>query len=184
MVVFVMQDMAGLDIIWAKRKALAPQRYPRERYVRVVDLICESGRFGRKTGSGYYSYAGKAPEPDEATAILITEERRRKGLTPRSFTGDQIMERIVLAMINEGARILEEGIALRAGDIDVVMVHGYGFPRWRGGPMFMADEMGAGEVLRRIEILAGADAWFWQPSALLRRLAEKGGTFAELRLLT
>ena len=182
--VFEMQDMAGLDIIWANRKALAPRRDPRERYVRVVDLICESGRFGRKTGSGYYSYAGKAPEPDAATATLITEERRRKGVAPRSFTGDQIMERIVLAMINEGARILEEGIALRAGDIDVVMVHGYGFPRWRGGPMFMADEMGAGEVLRRIEILAGADAWFWQPSALLRRLAEKGGTFAELRLLT
>ncbi|MGE0007162.1 MAG: 3-hydroxyacyl-CoA dehydrogenase NAD-binding domain-containing protein [Parvibaculaceae bacterium] len=176
--VFEMQDMAGLDIIWANRKAGAAGRDPKERYVRVLDRICESGRFGRKTGSGYYDYAGKAPVPDETTLAIIAEERRRRGMTPRSFGPGEIMDRILLAMVNEGARILDEGIALRAGDIDVVMVNGYGFPRWRGGPMFMADEMGAGEVLRRIEALSREDAWFWQPAALVRRLAETGGTFA------
>ncbi|MGE0240196.1 MAG: 3-hydroxyacyl-CoA dehydrogenase NAD-binding domain-containing protein [Parvibaculaceae bacterium] len=178
--VFEMQDMAGLDIIWANRKALAPRRDPRERYVRIVDRICESGRFGRKTGSGYYTYAGKAPAPDEATLAIIAEERRHQGITPKRFTAEEIMDRIVLAMINEGARILDEGIALRAGDIDVVMVNGYGFPRWRGGPMFMADQMGAKEVLRRIAALAREDAWFWQPAQRVRKLAETGGSFTGL----
>ena len=178
--VFEMQDMAGLDIIWANRKALAPGRDPKERYVRIVDRICESGRFGRKTGSGYYNYAGKTPVSDAATLAIIAEERRRLGISPRSFTADEIMDRILLAMINEGARILDEGIALRSGDIDVVMINGYGFPRWRGGPMFMADELGAKEVLRRIEMLSRDDAWFWQPSPLLRRIAETDVNFAGL----
>ncbi len=175
--VFEMQDMAGLDIIWANRKATAPRRDPRERYVRVVDLICERGHFGRKTGRGYYNHAGKAPVPDEEALALIAGERRRKGIVARSFSADEIMDRILLAMINEGARILDEGVALRSGDIDVVMVNGYGFPRWRGGPMFMADEMGAAEILRRIEALAKDDAYFWKPAALLKRLAETGGGF-------
>jgi 3-hydroxyacyl-CoA dehydrogenase len=175
--VFEMQDMAGLDIIWANRKALAPKRDPNERYVRVVDLICESGRFGRKTGSGYYDYAGKVPTPNEATLALIAEERRRKGVTPRRFTADEIMDRIVLAMINEGARILDEGIALRASDVDVVMINGYGFPRWRGGPMFMADQLGTPEVLRRLEAQAKDDAYFWKPSHLLKRLAQTNSPF-------
>jgi 3-hydroxyacyl-CoA dehydrogenase len=176
--VFEMQDMAGLDIGWANRKALAPGRDPRERYVRIADLICERGHFGRKTGSGYYEYAGKVPVPDSDALAIIDEERRRKGIVTRRFSAEEIMDRILLAMINEGARILDEGIALRAGDIDVVMVNGYGFPRWRGGPMFMADEMGAADVLRRIDALARDDAWFWRPAGLLKRLAETGGRFA------
>ena len=175
--VFEMQDMAGLDIIWANRKAAAAKRDPRERYVRIVDLICEEGRFGRKTGSGYYDYAGKSPLPHEGTLALIAEERRRKSVAAQNFTAEEIIDRIVLAMINEGARILDEGIALRAGDIDVVMVNGYGFPRWRGGPMFMADQMGAAEVLRRIEMHARDDAYFWKPSPLLERLAQTKGSF-------
>jgi len=176
--VFEMQDMAGLDIVWANRKALAPRRNPQERYVHIVDLICERGRFGRKTGSGYYNYATKPPTPDEETLVIIAEERRRKDISPRKFTADEIMDRILLAMINEGARILDEGIALRASDIDVVMVNGYGFPRWRGGPMFMADEMGTAEILRRVEAYAKDDAYFWKPSALLERLAQTGRDFA------
>ncbi|WP_119275064.1 3-hydroxyacyl-CoA dehydrogenase NAD-binding domain-containing protein [Taklimakanibacter deserti] len=175
--VFEMQDMAGLDIVWANRKALSVRRDPRERYVRIVDLICERGRFGRKTGSGYYNYANTPPTPDEETLAIIAEERRRKGISPRKFTADEIMDRILLAMINEGARILDGGIALRASDIDVVMVNGYGFPRWRGGPMFMADEMGMAEVLRRIEAYVKDDAYFWKPSALLKRLAQTGDGF-------
>ena len=174
--VFEMQDMAGLDIVWANRKALAVTRDPQERYVRVVDLICERGRFGRKTGSGYYDYQGtKQTTPDAETIAIIAEERRRKGIVPRSFTVEEVMDRILLAMINEGAHILEEGIALRASDIDVVMVNGYGFPRWRGGPMFMADGIGVKAVLRRIEALAEEDAWSWRPSDLLVRLTETGG---------
>jgi 3-hydroxyacyl-CoA dehydrogenase len=175
--VFEMQDMAGLDIIWANRKAQASRRDPEERYVRIVDLICERGRFGRKTGSGYYSYASKTPAPDDETLAIIAGERRRKGIVSRNFTADEIMDRILLAMINEGARILDEGIALRSSDIDVVLVNGYGFPRWRGGPMFMADELGSAEVLRRIEAQAKDDAYFWKPSPLLRRLAQAGGNF-------
>jgi 3-hydroxyacyl-CoA dehydrogenase len=175
--VFEMQDMAGLDIIWANRKALASRRDSQERYVRIVDLICERGHFGRKTGSGYYNYAGKAPVPNEEALAIISQERRRKGIMPRHFTADEIMDRILLAMINEGARILDESIALRSSDIDVVMVNGYGFPRWRGGPMFMADQMGTNEVLRRIEAHAEDDAFFWKPSGLLKRLAKTGGSF-------
>jgi 3-hydroxyacyl-CoA dehydrogenase len=175
--VFEMQDMAGLDIVWANRKALAPRRDPQERYVRVVDKICESGRFGRKTGSGYYDYAMKPPVPDARTLAIIAEERQRKGVTPRSFTVDEIMDRILLAMIHEGARILEEGIALRPGDIDVVLVNGYGFPRWRGGPMFIADEIGLPEIVRRIEAYARDDDYFWKASALLKRLAQTGEAF-------
>jgi 3-hydroxyacyl-CoA dehydrogenase len=177
--VFEMQDMAGLEIVWANRKALASRRDPQERYVRIVDLICERGHFGRKTGSGYYNYAGKSPVPDEEALSIIAEERRRQGITPRHFTSDEIMDRILLAMINEGARILDESIALRSSDIDVVMVNGYGFPRWRGGPMFMADQIGTNEVLRRIGAHAKDDAFFWNPSALLSRLAETGDSFKE-----
>ena len=175
--VFEMQDMAGLDIIWANRKALATRRDPSERYVRIVDILCERGHFGRKTGSGYYNYAGKAPVPDEEALAIIAQERRRKGIVPRHFTADEIMDRILLAMINEGSHILDEGIALRSSDIDVVMVNGYGFPRWRGGPMFMADQMGTRETLRRIEAHATDDAFFWKPSALLKRLSEMGSSF-------
>jgi 3-hydroxyacyl-CoA dehydrogenase len=176
---FEMQDMAGLDIIWSNRKALAPRRDPRERYVRIVDLICERGHFGRKTGRGYYNYTGGTPAPDEEALAIIAEERQRKGLKPKSFTSDEIMDRILLAMINEGARILDEGIALRSSDIDVVMVNGYGFPRWRGGPMFMADQMSAREALRRIEGHAREDTYFWKPSPLLQLLAGTDGKFAD-----
>jgi 3-hydroxyacyl-CoA dehydrogenase len=175
--VFEMQDMAGLDIGWANRKALAPGRDPRERYVKIGDLICERGHFGRKTGRGYYNYTSGIPAPDEEALAIIATQRRRKGIKQRFFSSEEIMDRILLAMINEGARILEEGIALRSGDIDVVMVNGYGFPRWRGGPMFMGHEMGANEVLRRIEALSTEDAYFWRPSSLLKRLGETGGSF-------
>ncbi|WP_119388277.1 FAD-dependent oxidoreductase [Taklimakanibacter lacteus] len=177
--VFEMQDMAGLDIGWANRRALAPRRDPRERYVEIGDLICERGHLGRKAGRGYYNYSGGVPVPDDEALAIIAAERTRKGIVSRSFTSDEIMDRILLAMINEGARILDEGIALRSGDIDVVMVNGYGFPRWRGGPMHMADEMGLAEVLRRIEALARDDTWFWKPSGLLKQLADAKRRFAD-----
>ena len=133
---FEMQDMAGLDIGWANRKRLAPQ----ERYVKIADKLCELGRFGQKTGSGWYEYPNGARKgvPDPIVEQIIADERAAAGITPQMFTMQEIQTRILDAMISEGQKILDEGIARSASDIDMVMILGYGFPRWRGGPMFMA----------------------------------------------
>ncbi|MEM6618755.1 MAG: 3-hydroxyacyl-CoA dehydrogenase NAD-binding domain-containing protein [Pseudomonadota bacterium] len=138
--IFAMQDMAGLDIGWAARKRRAPTRDPAERYVHISDRICEMGRFGQKTGAGWYTYpeGSRRGEPDAIVEELIVRERVRAGVTPREFTVDEIMDRILGAMTCEGRAILAEGIAASAGAIDVVMANGYGFPRHRGGPMFAA----------------------------------------------
>ena len=138
---FEMQDMAGLDIGWANRKRLAPTRDPNERYVKIADKLCELGRFGQKTGSGWYEYPNGARKgvPDPIVDQIINEERAAAGITPQKFDQEEIQTRILDAMIMEGNKILEEGIARSASDIDMVMILGYGFPRWRGGPMFMAE---------------------------------------------
>ncbi|MEM7069131.1 MAG: 3-hydroxyacyl-CoA dehydrogenase NAD-binding domain-containing protein [Pseudomonadota bacterium] len=135
---FEMQDMAGLDIGWATRKRLAPTRDPNERYVKIADKICELGRFGQKTGSGWYLYqeGSRKGEPDPVVEKIIEEERAAAGITPRNFTMAEIQKNILQAMVSEGQKILNEGIARSAADIDMVMILGYGFPRWRGGPMF------------------------------------------------
>lgn len=135
---FRMQDLAGLDISWAMRKRQAATRDPDLRYVDIGDKLCELGHFGRKTGRGYYLYDGSgqaAPDPD--VEALILAESARKGIARRQMTQDDIMDRILGAMQAEGAAILDEGIAQSGDDIDVVMVNAYGFPRWKGGPMFM-----------------------------------------------
>lgn len=139
---YEMADMAGLDIGWATRKRKAATRDPNERYVKIADRICELGRFGQKTGAGWYSYE-KDPrkgERDPLVEEIIREESANNGITRRSFTPDEITRTIVAAMATEGAKILDEGIALRSSDIDMVMILGYGFPRWRGGPMFMKEQ--------------------------------------------
>ncbi|MCH2164304.1 MAG: 3-hydroxyacyl-CoA dehydrogenase NAD-binding domain-containing protein [Marinovum sp.] len=137
--VFAMGDLAGLDISWAMRKRHAATRDPSQRYVDIGDKLCEMGRFGRKTGRGYYLYQdGKTGVPDPEVEALILAEAARKGITRRPFSDDQIMACILTAMQSEGQAILEEGIAQSAADIDVVMVNAYGFPRWHGGPMRMA----------------------------------------------
>ena len=135
---FEMQDMAGLDIGWANRKRLAPNRDPNERYVKIADRLCELGRFGQKTGKGWYLYeeGSRKGKPDPDVAAIIDEERAKAGISPRSFTEEEIQNRILQAMTTEGKNILAEGIARTAADIDMVMILGYGFPRWRGGPMF------------------------------------------------
>lgn len=135
--VFEMQDLAGLDIAWAMRKRRAATRDPAERYVEIADRLCEAGHFGRKTGRGWYLYEdGKAlPEPE--TQSLIENERRHKGIHPTTISDDEIMKRILSAMQREGAAVMAEGIAQKSSDIDVTMISGYGFPRWRGGPMFI-----------------------------------------------
>ncbi len=136
--IFAMQDMAGLDIGWATRKRQAATRPKSMRYVDIADRICEMGRFGRKTGQGWYDYSDeKTGKPDPAIEQLILEESKRKGIKRIRFSTDEIMGRMISTMQSEGRAILDEGIASSSQAIDVVMVNGYGFPRWRGGPMYM-----------------------------------------------
>ncbi|MFU1477835.1 3-hydroxyacyl-CoA dehydrogenase NAD-binding domain-containing protein [Roseovarius sp. C7] len=137
--IFEMQDLAGLDISWAMRKRRAATRDPDERYVDIADTLCEAGRLGRKTGRGWYLYTdGKTPIPDPEVEQIIAQSAEAAGITRRAFDPDEIITRILTAMQHEGQEILNENIAERASDIDVVMINGYGFPRWRGGPMYMA----------------------------------------------
>ena len=139
--VFAMQDLAGLDIAWAMRKRRASTRHPSERYVAVADRLCELGRLGRKTGAGWYDYAGGSATgtPSPVTERIILEESAKRGITRHHVTSDEIMRRIIAVMRSEGRAILAEGIAGSPAAIDVVMVNGYGFPRWRGGPMWLAE---------------------------------------------
>ncbi len=179
---FQVADLAGLDISWARRKRLAPTRDPAERYVAIGDILCEAGRMGRKSGLGYYAYTPEAPigaEDPEVTAI-IEAERVRKGITPTRFTLSEIVRRCLLAMANEGARILEDGVALRPSDIDVAMVHGFAFPRWRGGPMKWADLGGLARVRQDLEALVEQDPALWTPSPLFAELVKTGRTFDSL----
>jgi len=139
--IFEMQDLAGLDIAWAMRKRRAATRDPSERYVAIADHLCEAGRLGRKTGKGWYDYDGGKPRPSDAVAGIIADERRLKGVKPAPVAPDAIIDRILSALLAEADRVLAEGIARTADDIDVVMVNGYGFPRWRGGPCFAARQL-------------------------------------------
>lgn len=173
-------DLAGQDIGWSIRKRRAVQE-PDRPYSRVPDLICELGRFGQKTGAGFYLYPdGRTPQVDPAVEELILNESARIGLERRPINNTEIVERCIYAMANEGARILEDGIAYRPVDIDIVYQDGYGFPAERGGPMFYADEIGLPRVLDAIRrYAAGRHGWAWQPSKLLVDLAERNATFQE-----
>ena len=173
--VFAMQDLAGLDIGWATRKRLAPTRDPAERYVAISDRICEQGWFGRKSGRGYYVYEGDTPTPNPEVAAIVAAERHHKGIVPRAFASDEIQRRVLLAMANEGARLLDEGVALRAGDIDVVLANGYGFPRRRGGPMHAAEAHGLAATKAGLDALRYEDP-LWRAAPLLERLVERGET--------
>ena len=179
---FAVGDLAGLDIGWATRKRLAPSRHPRERVPTYADKMCEAGNFGQKTGKGYYIYeAGKrARVPNPEVMELIEAERADLGISPRDFTDEEIVRRYMAAMVLEGARVLEEGIARRPLDIDMVFLFGYGFPRYWGGPMKWADLTGLAEVLADIRRFAEEDDYFWQPPALLETLVAEGRTFDDL----
>ncbi len=177
---FRVGDLAGLDIGWATRKRRAAEA-GKPLDPAIADRLCEAGRFGQKTGAGWYRYeAGKRePLPDPLVEQLINEHRQALGITPRSVSDAEIVERCVYALANEGARILEEGIAARASDLDLVYLNGYGFPLHRGGPMLYADIVGLANVaraLRRFAADPGAPAW-WQPAALLDKLAAQGKGF-------
>jgi len=173
-------DLAGLDISWAANKRRAATRPAEERYIPIADRLCENGWFGRKTGQGFYIYDDEGPRPNPEALAIINAEREKAGITPRAFTPEEIVSRFMTAMIAEGSRVLEEGIALRPIDIDAVFLNGYGFPRFRGGPMHTADTIGAAELVRRIEEYAKEDGYYWQVPELLRKMAASGETFAEM----
>lgn len=179
---FAVFDLAGLDIGWHNRRREDATRDPRERYVDIADRLYEMNRLGQKTGAGWYRYekGDRTPHPDPEVEALILEASRRKGVKRRPVAAEEIRERLVFALVNEGARIIEEGIAARPADIDLVFIHGYGFPAYRGGPMFYADQVGLERVLESVERFAREDAFAWKPSALLRRLAREGRRFASL----
>jgi 3-hydroxyacyl-CoA dehydrogenase len=173
---FAAADLAGLDVGWRMRKTQglsAP----------IADLLCESGRFGQKTGRGFYLYApgSRTPQPDPEVARLIAAERARRGAAPGAVGKDEIVERLLFAMINEGARILAEGIARRPGDIDVIWVYGYGFPAHRGGPMHYADAVGLARIRDRLaEFARRTGDESLRPAPLLEKLAADGKGFASL----
>src|SRR5271166_730742 len=182
---FRMADLAGLDIGWAVRKRHAAE-FPARDFSNVADVLCEAGRFGQKTGAGFYRYEAGARNaiPDPEVNAIIEKFRERRGITARKVTDAEIVERCIYALINEGARIVEEGIAQRSSDVDLVYLNGYGFPAYRGGPMFYADRVGLSSVaraLRRIAALPGADAAFWTPAPLLVQLLQEGKTFSEFK---
>jgi 3-hydroxyacyl-CoA dehydrogenase len=178
---FRVSDLAGLDIGWAIRKRQAATRDPAERYSRIGDLICERGRFGQKTGAGYYRYEnGRTPVPDPEIEALIVEASRDAGIERRVISDQEIIERCMYQLVNVGAQILEEGIAQRASDIDIVYLYGYGYPRYRGGPMFHADTVGLPKVLESIRGFHAAHGGFWKPASLLEKLVAEGGNFSSL----
>ena len=177
-----MDDLAGLDIGWAIRKEFARFEKPGVRQPRLPDLLCELRRFGQKAGRGWSLYdADRKPSPDPELAALAEKTAREAGIPRRTILDEEIVDRCIYALVNEGARILEDGIALRAVDIDIIYLYGYGFPAWRGGPMFYADTVGLNNVLMRIQELErkhGSD--LWSPAPLLARMANEGQTFTSL----
>jgi 3-hydroxyacyl-CoA dehydrogenase len=177
---FAVSDLAGLDIAWAMRKRRAATRDPGERYVEVADRLCERGWFGRKTGRGWYLYPeGGKRMPNPEVAALFAAERAAKGVSARDFSDEAIVRRLLAAMANEGAKVLGEGIALRASDIDLVFVNGYGFPADRGGPMFAADLRGLRDLLQEVEAAARVGGAGSEPAPLLVELAARNSSFAD-----
>ena len=179
---FRVGDLAGLDIGWALRKRRAAE-FPDRDFSNVSDVLCEAGRFGQKTSAGWYRYepGSRHPIPDPKVTAIIEQYRRQKGITPRNVGAQEIVERCIYALINEGARIIEDGIAQRASDIDLVYLNGYGFPAYRGGPMFFADQTGLHDIARALQNIAaqpGTDSSVWTPAPLLTRLAREGQTFS------
>jgi len=178
---FRMGDLAGNDIGWAIRKRRY-QEYPDMRYSKTADLLCEQGRFGQKVGKGWYDYvAGKRdPLPNAEVVQMIEANRKALGITPRKIADEEIVQRLVFSLVNEAAHILEEGIANKASDIDVVYIFGYGFPVHRGGPLNYANELGLFNVAQAMQRFAQNpldDATFWQPAPLLAKLVANGQTF-------
>ncbi|MFS2034193.1 3-hydroxyacyl-CoA dehydrogenase NAD-binding domain-containing protein [Polaromonas sp. CT11-55] len=178
---FRMGDLAGNDIGWAIRKRRYTEK-PDMKYSKTADLLCEKGRFGQKTGAGWYDYVpGKRDAIPNAEVVKMIEDHRKSlGITPRKISDEEIVQRLVFSLVNEAAHILEEGIASKASDIDMVYIMGYGFPVYRGGPMLYADQLGLFNVVQSMNRFAQNpldDAKFWKPAPLLAKLAAEGKTF-------
>ena len=176
---FRVSDLAGLDISWAIEQRRAETRPADERFSPLLERICEKGRFGQKTGAGWYRYEGRNAVPDDEIEALIAARSEEMGIARRKIPDSEILQRCIYQLINEGAKILEEGMAIRASDIDVIWLHGYGFPRWRGGPMFYADMVGLPEIVATMDRFHGEWGDKWEPAALLRELADAGSSFKE-----
>src|SRR6185503_20011847 len=181
---FRMGDLAGLDVGWYIRKRHYAE-HPKMPRATIADRVCELGRYGQKTSKGWYQYkpGDRTAYPDPEVEKIIVEESTKAGITRRKLSDAEIVERLVYALVNEGARILEEGIAMRASDIDMVYLNGYGFPLHRGGPMCYADAVGLFSVeasMRRFAKNPLTDQAFWKPAGLIQALAAKGGSFASL----
>jgi 3-hydroxyacyl-CoA dehydrogenase len=177
---YAVADLAGLDIGWATRKRQAPTRDPAARYVPIADWICELGRFGQKTGAGYYLHQDGKRVIDPVVTALVEKASAARGIVRKPVSAAHVQARVLAAMVNEGARILAEGIAARPSDIDVVLVHGYGFPSWRGGPMHAADAAGLPAILETIRAMHAESGPGWEPAPLLEELVAGGRDFAAL----
>src|ERR1700747_1361326 len=173
-------DLAGLDVGWRIRKEYRHLEVPGIRQPFVEDRLCELGRYGQKTRAGWYKYDDQRLAPlDPVVAALIRKWVEEAGIVQRQISAREIADRCLYALVNEGARILEEGIALRALDIDIIYINGYGFPAHRGGPMWYADTIGPKRVYERVSEFRRQHGEIWQPAPLLKLLAEEGKTFAE-----
>jgi 3-hydroxyacyl-CoA dehydrogenase len=169
-----MGDLAGLDVGWRIRKEYKHLEDPNERHPLIADALCEMGRYGQKTGAGWYRYdENRNPSPDPEVTALVEKLTKEAGIKRRAIGPEEIVDRTVYALVNEGAKILEEGFALRAVDIDIIYLTGYGFPVYRGGPMWYADTVGLKKVYDRVL------EFNWTPAPLLKQLAEQGKTFAD-----
>jgi 3-hydroxyacyl-CoA dehydrogenase len=173
-------DLAGLDVGWRIRKEYRHLEKPGVRQAFAGDRLCETGRYGQKTGAGWYKYdENRRAIPDPGVTSLVKKWAVEAGIPQRQISGEEIVDRCLYALVNEGARILEEGYALRAGDIDIIYINGYGFPAYRGGPMWYADSVGLKMVYERVLGFHRQHGELWEPAPLLKQLAEQGKTFAE-----
>ena len=173
-------DLAGLDVGWRIRKEYRHLEKPGVRQAFAGDRLCEMGRYGQKTGAGWYTYdESRRAIPDPEVTSLVKKWAAEAGIPERQIPREEIRDRCLYALVNEGARILEEGYALRAGDIDIIYINGYGFPAYRGGPMWYADAVGLKTVYERILEFHRQHGELWEPAPLLKQLAEQGKTFAD-----
>ncbi|HEU0201315.1 MAG TPA: 3-hydroxyacyl-CoA dehydrogenase NAD-binding domain-containing protein [Burkholderiaceae bacterium] len=181
--IFAVHDMAGNDVGYQTKKKLMATRPQDRRYSDLIMKLCDLGRLGQKSGAGWYRYekGDRTPQRDPEVEAFIVAESARLGIVRRPIPEAEIIERCLYGMINEGAKLLEHGIALRASDIDIVYVTGYGFPAHRGGPMYYADEVGLPKVLAAIERFHAEHGYWWQPAPLLQRLTSTGGRLADFR---
>ncbi len=179
---FAMGDLAGLDVGWRIRQRKRSEQPSNMRYSDIADRICEQGRFGQKTGAGWYRYepGSRVPVPDPDIEQLIVAASQQAGVERRDIPDGEILERCMYPLVNEAARILEEGLAIRPSDIDVIWIHGYGFPRWRGGPMFWADSVGLDRILEAMQRWHREHGEWMRPAPLLERLVREGRGFASL----